>query len=396
MQNDFITEMFGIKERCIEVDHIEMVDNAFHVHLSTKQRCLTCPRCKQKTGYNHNYRTQPLQGRLIEEKPVTLYLQKRRYACKACGKTFYEPLKLVKRYQRRTTSLNEQLLVYASENSFTMAGKMSGVTTSSVLRSFDHRSIPEKRILPQVIAIDEFKGDADNEKFQTIIVDVEKKEIIEVLPDRRVETVEEFFQSCDTGNVQVVVMDMSRAFKHAVQRAFGNPMIIADRFHFMRQAYWALDSVRRRVQHQLTKSERLRSKRSKKLLWMAPEKLNTKGRERVNDLLALHPDLQEAYRLKNALHHWFKTSSGGDVKDKLHEWFDIVENSYLREFDSVVKTFKNWKTEILNAFVYKYNNGYIEGVNNTTKVIKRMSYGIKSFQRLRKKILFRQAIRSLA
>lgn len=175
MQNKFITEMFGIKERCIEVDHIEMVDNAFHVHLSTKQRRLSCPRCKQKTDYNHNYRTQPVQGRLIEEKPVTLYLQKRRYACKACGKTFYEPLKLVKRYQRRTTSLNEQLLVYASENSFTMAGKMGGVTTSSVLRSFDHRSIPEKRILPQVIAIDEFKGDADNEKFQTIIVDVEKK-----------------------------------------------------------------------------------------------------------------------------------------------------------------------------------------------------------------------------
>lgn len=306
------------------------------------------------------------------------------------------PVKLVKRYQRRTTSLNEQLLVYASENSFTMAGKMGGVTTSSVLRSFDHRSIPEKRILPQVIAIDEFKGDADNEKFQTIIVDVEKKEIIEVLPDRRVETVEEFFQSCDTGNVQVVVMDMSRAFKHAVQRAFGNPMIIADRFHFMRQAYWALDRVRRRVQHHLPKSERLLSKRSKKLLWMAPEKLNTKGQERVNNLVALHPDLKEAYRLKNALHHWFKTSNEANVKDKLHEWFDIVAHSYLREFDTVVKTFKNWKSEILNAFVYTYNNGYIEGVNNTTKVIKRMSYGIKSFQRLRKKILFRQAIRSLA
>nr|WP_238458134.1 transposase [Alkalihalobacterium alkalinitrilicum] len=35
--------------------------------------------------------------------------------------------------------------------------------------------------------------------------------------------------------------------------------------------------------------------------------------------------------------------------------------------------------------MYPYNNGYIEGVNNTTKVIKRMSYGIKSFERLRTK-----------
>jgi membrane protease YdiL (CAAX protease family) len=53
-------------------------------------------------------------------------------------------------------------------------------------------------------------------------------------------------------------------------------------------------------------------------------------------------------------------------------------------------------TSIGFAFVYPFNNGYIEGVNNTTKVIKRISYGIKSFQRLRKKILFRQAIRSSA
>lgn len=68
--------------------------------------------------------------------------------------------------------------------------------------------------------------------------DLEKKEIIEILPDRRVKTVEDYFRKCDTGNVQIVVMDMSRAVKHAVQRAFGNPMIIADHFHFMRQGYW--------------------------------------------------------------------------------------------------------------------------------------------------------------
>ncbi|MGO4889996.1 transposase [Anaerobacillus sp. MEB173] len=45
---------------------------------------------------------------------------------------------------------------------------------------------------------------------------------------------------------------------------------------------------------------------------------------------------------------------------------------------------------------YPYNNGCIKGVNNTTKVIKRMSYGIKSFERLRKKILWRQVVRTQA
>src|SRR5690625_6152116 len=91
-------------------------------------------------------------------------------------------------------------------------------------------------MLPKVIAIDEFKGDAGKERFQTIIVDVQQKEIIEILPDRRAETIEKYLISCDTSSVQIVVMDMSRAFKSAVQKAIGNPVIIADRFHLDRKS----------------------------------------------------------------------------------------------------------------------------------------------------------------
>jgi len=251
MQKDFIIQMLGIKERYIEVDHVEMIDNAFHVDVSTKIRNVTCKKCKHKTNRVHSYRNQQIQGRMIEDKKVYFHLRKRRYKCLACGVTFYEPLLFVERYQRRTASLNQQALTYASENSFTMAAKMCGITTSSLLRIFDKRNIAPRRILPKVIAIDEFKGDAGKERFQTIIVDVQQKEIIEILPDRRAETIEKYLISCDTSRVQIVVMDISRTFKSAVQKALGNPVIIADRFHFMRQGYWALDRVRREVQKRL-------------------------------------------------------------------------------------------------------------------------------------------------
>jgi transposase len=191
-------------------------------------------------------------------------------------------------------------------------------------------------------------------------------------------------------------MDMSKAFKKAVQSVFDKPFIIADRFHFMRQVYWALDAVRRDVQNTFKKEHRLKTKRSKKLLWMDPAKLDDKGQETLQEILNLHADLKEAYTLKNSLNNWFKTSDLHTARYGLEAWFNEVERSQLVPFKKVVKTFKNWFQEILNAFVYPFNNGYIEGINNTTKVIKRLSYGIKSFQRLRKKILFRQAIRSSA
>src|SRR5699024_11476614 len=138
--------------------------------------------------------------------------------------SFYEAMSNVQRYQHLTTYLNEQALAYTSVHSFTIAGRMCAVTTPSLIRLFDNRKLPQTQVLQKVIAIDEFKGDAGKERFQTIIVDVEKKEIIEILPDRRVKTVEEYFRNCDTGLVQTVVMDMSRAFKHAVQRSFSSPV----------------------------------------------------------------------------------------------------------------------------------------------------------------------------
>src|SRR5699024_10903474 len=144
---------------------------------------------------------------------------KRRYKCINFGSTFYDPLSFVHRYQRRTRSLNEQALAYASENSITMASRMCEVSTPTLRRLYNKRQHPQRQVSEKVIAIDEYKGDEGKEQFKSIIVEVEKKEIIEILTDRRVKIVEEYFRNCDKGLEQTVVMDMSRAFKQAVQRS---------------------------------------------------------------------------------------------------------------------------------------------------------------------------------
>lgn len=395
MQNNLIIDLLGIKDSHVDVWHTDFTTKTFHVWLQTKTRFHNCPNCKNKTKRVHSYREQLIQGRMIEERPVLLHVKKRRYLCTECHHTFYEKLGFVERYQRYTKSLETQAMVYVADMSFTAAAKLVGMTANRVLRLFDRRHITPRKVLPQAIAIDEFKGDAGKERFQTIIVDVQNKEVIDVLPNRKLETIENYFKQCDTGRVQTVVMDLSKGFKDAVQRSLGSPTIIADRFHFMRQGYWAFDAVRRKVQQALHKEGRILCKRNKELFWLSPTKLTNAQSEKVTLLLANQPLLKEAYELKNALDKWFKMSNEHTAKSGLEEWFQLVEQSGLEEFLKVVQTFKRWKREILQAFMYPYNNGYIEGVNNTTKVIKRNSYGIKNFQRLRKKILWRQMVRNL-
>ncbi|QTM98622.1 hypothetical protein ERJ70_04505 [Sediminibacillus dalangtanensis] len=86
------------------------------------------------------------------------------------------------------------------------------------------------------------------------VVEVENKETIDILPDQKVEKFEQYLLSCDTSKVEIVVMDLSKSFKQAVLKVVGDPLIITDRFHFMRQIYLGLDEVRGEVQRDVDKA----------------------------------------------------------------------------------------------------------------------------------------------
>ncbi|RSL28735.1 transposase, partial [Salibacterium salarium] len=182
----------------------------------TAVRKQKCPKCRMKTKRVHGYRWQSIQGSHVGNQPVTLYLRKRRYRCTGCGHAFFERL-LVDRYQRQTSMLTEDALLFTADLSFTQAGKHLGLSVHRMIRLLDQRQVEGRTVLPRAIAIDEFKGDADGERFQTVVVDAESREILNILPDRRRETIFSYLKSCDTSRLQMVVMDLSRGFKKAVR-----------------------------------------------------------------------------------------------------------------------------------------------------------------------------------
>ena len=64
-----------------------------------------------------------------------------------------------------------------------------------------------------------------------------------------------------------------------------------------------------------------------------------------------------------------------------------AESSGIPEFEKCAATYRRWLKEIKNAFKYGYTNGPTEGFNNKIKVLKRVSFGIKNFQRFRNRII---------
>ncbi len=73
-------------------------------------------------------------------------------------------------------------------------------------------------------------------------------------------------------------------------------------------------------------------------------------------------------------------------KNELKNWMKRVRESGLNCLNAFLKTLENWLDEIANYFISRLTSGFVEGLNNKIKVIKRRCYGILNpthlFQRI--------------
>ena len=76
----------------------------------------------------------------------------------------------------------------------------------------------------------------------------------------------------------------------------------------------------------------------------------------------------------------------------MNDWINRLKESSLKEFNNLAGMFENWKKEIINSFIRfgerRLHNGYIEGVINHIKEIKRISYWYRNFHHLRARIMY--------
>ena len=59
----------------------------------------------------------------------------------------------------------------------------------------------------------------------------------------------------------------------------------------------------------------------------------------------------------------------------------------MEEIHSAACTIRHWRGYIQNSWKYGKSNGLSEGLNNKVKVLKRVAFGLHSFESFRKRIL---------
>jgi len=181
---------------------------------------------------------------------------------------------------------------------------------------------------------------------------------------------------------------MYDGFINAAKEVFGKKTkVVIDRFHVAKQYRSSFDDLRKKELYRLKKElDDDEYKKLKNIMWIVRKKAcDLKDTELVTlKLLFKHsPILELAYFLRNELTGIFDEKiTKRKAKSKLNSWIRKVRKSGLTCFDKFISTLEKLMDEILNYFVHRYNSGFVEGLNNKVKVLKRRCYGLLNHENL--------------
>lgn len=162
-----------------------IVGTTLTMQLPVKQH--SCSICASNTNIK-DYRLQKIKHLSIPGTKYTVFINKRHCQCPHCKKTFYEKNRLLTKYKSMTTPLRKYIMSQLTElKSMKQIAHVSNVSVFSVCTIIDSIDMPKPSVLPEVISIDEFKGNTDGYKFQCILIAPQTKKIIDILPTRKSE-----------------------------------------------------------------------------------------------------------------------------------------------------------------------------------------------------------------
>ena len=384
----FTEKLLGLQG--LIITNIEENEKTILIYAEMERKEHTCISCGTATNAIHDYREQVIKDIPAFGKLVSIVLRKRRYCCKHCGKRFFENNSFLPKYHRMTNRLCAFVIdKLRDERSFTTVAREVNISVSTVIRIFDTVSYP-KAELSDALSIDEFKGNTWGEKYQCILTDPVNKRVLDILPERYKPYLTNYFKQYPKdirNNVTYFVSDMWRTYADISDVWFKNATQVIDKYHWIRQAIWAFENVRKEEQKKLSPELKKYFKRSKSLLIKRYDSLEEEQKQQVNVMLYYSVNISRAYFYKEQFLKILNNKDNETAKQAMSNWIQNAENCGIPQFDKCAETMQNWYTGIINSFSTTITNGFTEGCNNKIKVLKRNAYGYRNFKRFRNRIL---------
>ena len=304
---DVLDQLLGLPEFHVTGYRFEELDGVPLVHLYCEHRhaVALCPRCRTPSAEEHECKPRCVRDLDLLGRHTFVHFTSRRFDCGKCGRPFTEELLSVERCRRQTRRFEQHIYercLRTSRKEVAEQEWLDQTTVTDIWRRWAQKKAarPIHRSV-RVLGIDEIAIRKHYDEFALVLSDLERHCVVAVLDNRRKETLEQWFDGLsdeERHTIQVVSIDMWEPYYQAVKAKLPHVMIVADRFHVMRQLNERLTQVRRAIQGRADEATRAVLKGSRWMLVKNREELDEKEAAKLAQVLAACPELRTLYWLK--------------------------------------------------------------------------------------------------
>ena len=223
----------------VSIDGVVLDDATITLLLRTTSTTACCPGCGVSSHHVHSRYARTVRDLPYQGRPTTLRLTARKFFCRnpdCPRRVFCERLPdLVPRYARSTSRLTDShraiALALGGEPGSRLADQL-GMPTSpdTLLRRIGQMAMRDAPT-PRVLGVDDWairKG----QKYGTILVDLERGAVIDLLPGRDGATLRPWLEYHP--GIEVISRDRATAYAQAASEAAPKAIQVADRWHLLK------------------------------------------------------------------------------------------------------------------------------------------------------------------
>lgn len=343
--------------------------------------------------YKHGTKKTTYTDSPIRGLPVRIAANVQRYRCRDCGETFLQPLGAVLDDRRMTQRCADYITDQGMRDTFSRVAEHVGCDEKTVRNvassAVDLVTTQFKPYVPTSLGIDETQLSG---VMRLVLTDVDRRLPVDILPNREPGSLAQWLHSNRAaGKVERVTTDMYPPYRNVVRDRLPGVPVVVDKFHVLKMADFAVETIRRKVSKSKPKEVGREWKRQSVLLRLRNRELDERGRFNLEMWLANEPMLEKAYWAKERMYDVYGASSLQEASRLLDEWRSSITPDIAsvprHDFKAVLTATKNWREEILAYFDNRITNGYTEAFNGLIKIMNRRGRGY-TFDVIRARMLW--------
>lgn len=246
-----LTKILLPEQTKLEIEQVSVSDDLITVEIFSTEAISVCAYCQQSSQRVHSCYWRTIADLPWAEKRIQLHWRVRRFFCdnaRCQRKTFAERLpEMVKPYARRSN----RLAVTQRQIGLEVGGKAGsrvlhwlkmGTSRKTVLRLIRSKPPPDSTPV-RIIGVDEWAW-RKGHRYGTILVDLERQCVIELLPERSSESLANWLKAHP--EVEIISRDRASVYREGIEQGAPDAIQVADRWHLLKNLREALQRLMER------------------------------------------------------------------------------------------------------------------------------------------------------